>query len=390
MHTAIVRDRAAARLAAGHGWVYRDDLLGFAPSSRHPPEAPVAVATRRGGALGWADYSPNSQIALRLLTRDEAALEPGWLDERLRVALAYRQRFVAHSEAYRLVAGEADGLPGLIVDRYGAALAVQSLTAAMEARQGAVVAWLRDWLHPQAIIERNDTRLRRLERLEARAGLLYGESAQATAEINGLRFGFDLLAGQKTGGFLDQRENWAAAARYTRPGAEALDAFTYQGGFAVHLARAGAQVAAADLSRPALEAAERNAQANSLDTVEWIEANAFDLLRHYDESRRKFDMVVLDPPGFARNRAALAAALRGYKEINLRALRILHASGILVTCSCSHNLEEAAFFDVVLAAAVDAGRSLVLLERRTQSLDHPVLAGFPETQYLKCLILLVR
>lgn len=389
MAKAIIKDRAAARLHAGHPWVYRSDLLGFEGAAPAPP-APVMLADRRGRSLGWADYSPHSQIALRRLTAAEAAPEPAWLAERLRAALAYRRRFVADSDAYRLCAGEADGLPGLVVDRYGAAVALQTLTPAMEARQPEVVAWLEAELAPEVIAERNDTRLRQLESLESRAGLLRGTTPLAPVQINGLRFEFDLLAGQKTGGFLDQRQNWAAAAAYARSGSTALDVFTYQGGFALHLARAGAQVTAADLSRPALERAERNALANGLDSVEWIEANAFDLLRHYDESGRKFDVIVLDPPGFARNRAALAAAARGYKEINLRALRCLPAGGILVTCSCSHLLGETAFLEIVLTAAADAGRELVLLERRMQSLDHPVLPAIPETQYLKCLLFLVR
>ncbi|MGH9526455.1 MAG: class I SAM-dependent rRNA methyltransferase, partial [Terriglobales bacterium] len=366
---------------------------------------------------GWADPSPLSQIALRRLTSDPATVvDPAFFRRRLEAALALRRDLRIEDTAYRLVAGEADGLPGWIADRYGSAVVIQTLSAAMDARQPLLVDLLREALRPECIVERNDAKIRKLEGLELRSGIVEGappsahgepghagtgrpagspaaqgaDASLVVATIGGLAYHFDLLGGQKTGGFLDQRENWAAVAAWARPGIEALDAFCYQGGFALHLARRGAQVTAADLSRPALERAEASAMANGLESIEWIEANAFDLLRHYDEAGRRFDLIVLDPPAFAKNRAALPAAARGYKEIYLRAFRLLRPGGILVACSCSHHVTPDALLGWIGAAAADARREAVLLERRGAARDHPVLLGMPETEYLKCLIFRVR
>jgi 23S rRNA (cytosine1962-C5)-methyltransferase len=223
-----------------------------------------------------------------------------------------------------------------------------------------------------------------------RSGLLKGDSSQVEITLNGLRLTMDLLAGQKTGGFLDQRENWPAPLRYLSPEAEALDVFTYQGGFALHLARHCRHVEAVDISRDALEHADANAQRNGLTNIDWIEANAFDLLRQYDDDGRRFDVVVLDPPAFAKSRSALATAERGYKEINLRAMKILRPGGMLVTCSCSHHMPEARLLDIVADAANDAHRAVTVVERRTQSLDHPILLTVPETSYLKCVLAVLR
>lgn len=405
MPTAILADRAAARLRAGQVWVFRSDLLGYSgaePTSAELLAAPVAVQDRRGRHLGWAEGSAHSQIALRLISRAAEAPRPDWWRERLEAAVAFRARFVTGSEAYRVVAGEADDLPGLIVDRYGAALSVQTLTPSMAARQDEMVAWLAERLRPNLMVERNDVPVRDREHLPRRAGILLdaradssggdapSAAARAEANVNGLRLEFDLLGGQKTGGFLDQRENWSAVAALARPGAAALDAFAYQGGFALPLARRGARVTAADASRAALEAGEANALRNGLEAIEWVEADAFEFLPHLARQGRRFDVVVLDPPAFAKNRAALPAAARGYKEINLRALRLLAPGGILASCSCSHHLSEAALLEIVLAAAADAGCKLTLLERRGQSLDHPVVPAIPETRYLKCLVFVVQ
>ncbi|HXE31912.1 MAG TPA: class I SAM-dependent rRNA methyltransferase [Terriglobales bacterium] len=391
---AVVNDRGAERVRGGHLWIYASDILGFEPAPP-PPEAtaPVRVRDRRGRELGLADWSPQSQIRLRLLSRGAGDTADGaWLRQRLEAALAYRRRVVRESDAYRLVSAEADGLPGLIVDRYGAALSLQALTWGMAARQDAIVALLERLLTPQVIVERNDVKVREREGLPLRSGMLRGESARAEVAIHGLRFALDLLEGQKTGAFLDQRENWLAAAQWARAFQveSALDVFCYQGGFALHLARACKRVEAVDSSRPALEAADANAARNGLENIDWVEANAFDLLKHYDQGGNQFDMVVLDPPAFAKSRSALEAAIGGYKEINLRALKMLKPGGLLISCSCSHHLAESELLGLMAAAAADARRPLTILERRGQALDHPVLLAVPESAYLKCVVAVAR
>ncbi len=386
---ATVNDHGLERLRSGHPWVYNTDLVRL--QGEVAPAQAVVVRDARGRRLGAADYSPNSKIALRLLTRDaEQCFDADFFRQRIRAALAYRQRVVRDSDAYRVVWGEADGLPGLVVDRYREALSVQILTFAMEARRDLLLRLLEEELRPAVLVERNDSRVRLLEGLELRSGLLKGASSQVEIALNGLSLRLDLLAGQKTGGFLDQRENWPAPLRYLSPEAEALDVFTYQGGFALHLARHCRHVEAVDISRDALEHADANAQRNGLANIDWIEANAFDLLRQYDDDGRRFDVVVLDPPAFAKSRSALATAERGYKEINLRAMKILRPGGMLVTCSCSHHLAESRLLDIVADAANDAHRTVTVVERRTQSLDHPILLTVPETYYLKCVLAILR
>jgi len=394
MPTATLNDRATQRLRGGHPWVYRSDVEQWPAVLPAPGEA-MGLRDRRGRGLGIADFSTSSQIALRRLSPDpEARLNRAFFLGRLQAALAYRQALVRDTTAYRLVWGEADGLPGLVVDRYGAALVFQTLTQAMAARQDLLLELLDELLHPEVIVERNDAKVRYLEELEVRAQLLRGDSAAVAVRFNGLEFELDLLQGQKTSGFLDQRENWAAVGRYLPSdpphGLEALDLFTYQGGFALHLARHCHKIEAVDISRPALEAAEANARRNQIANIDWIEANAFDLLREYQAQGRRFDVVVLDPPAFAKSRSALGNAERGYKEINLRALKLLRTGGVLVSCSCSHHVSEADLLSIVASAALDAGRELTVLERRTQALDHPVLLTVPETLYLKCLLFRVR
>jgi 23S rRNA (cytosine1962-C5)-methyltransferase len=391
--TAILNDRGAERVRGGHPWIYTGEILGWEPEPPTPQVLTAAVRDRRGGALGWADHSPQSQIRLRMLSRDAAAVaDRGFFRARLEAAIAYRRLVVRDSDACRLVSSEADGLPGLIVDRYGAALSFQTSTWAMAARQAELIADLDQLLAPAVIVERNEAAVRAREGLERRSGLLRGAAATVEVSINGLRLELDLLAGQKTGGFLDQRENWAAAAGYAqRLGVRrALDVFTYQGGFALHLARVAEQVEAVDISRPALEAAERNGARNGLDKIDWVEANAFDLLRDYDAGGKQYDCIVLDPPAFAKQRANLKTAAAGYKEINLRALKLLAPGGLLITCSCSHHLSEAHLLEIVAAAARDARREVRILERRGQALDHPVLLAVPETSYLKCIVASVR
>lgn len=353
----------------------------------------MQVEDSRGKPLGSAFYSSSSQIKLRMLTHEPLIGETDLLQligQRLEQAVAYRSRIVHDSDAYRLVFSEADGLPGLIVDRYNDVYTLQVLTQAWDQpeRRAAIVKNLKELTNAENIVERVDERIRELEQLPALApGLLHGSRSQTVFTMNGVRFHYYALAGQKTGGFLDQRENYAAAYAFAK--GEALDVCTYQGGFALHLARTCDKVTAIDISREALEIAEKNEQLNAAvnkSEVEWMEANAFDLLKDYSAAGRQYDVIVLDPPAFARSKRNLDAAMRGYKELNLRALKMLRPGGILVTCSCSFHISEADFIEVVTAAALDADRSVRVLQKRTQSSDHPILLGVPETYYLKCLI----
>jgi 23S rRNA (cytosine1962-C5)-methyltransferase len=381
-----VSRRGANRLTDGHVWVYRSDILaadGIAPG------ALVEVVDERGKFLGTALYSSASQIAIRMLSNEVVKDLDSLLRKRVQDAIAYRERIVRDTDAYRIVFSEADFLPGLIVDRYNDLLSLQVLTQAMdtEAIRQAVLSELTERLKPAAIVERVDPRVRELEQLPVRpSGPLQGEKTSTVFSMNGVRFHYEAFEGQKTGAFLDQRENYAAAAQYAR--GEALDVFCYHGGFALHLAAHCGKVTGVDSSRPALEVADRNAGLNGRE-IEWIEANAFDLLRDYASAGQRYDTIVLDPPAFAKSKSNLETALRGYKELNLRALKMLRPGGILVTCSCSYHVSPADFLEVVSQAARDMHRNLRLVENRTQAKDHPVLLAVPETAYLKCLVLAV-
>jgi 23S rRNA (cytosine1962-C5)-methyltransferase len=382
-----ISPRGTSRLKAGHVWVYRSDIVS---ADSALPGSLVRVSDHRGKPLGTALYSSSSQIAIRMISPDSVADFTVLLRQRFTEAISYRDSLVDDTEAYRLVFSEADFLPGLIVDRYNDILSVQILTQAMDADpvREAILAELTARLHPASIVERVDPRVRELETLAPRvSGLLQGEKTATTFTMNGIQFGFDALEGQKTGAFLDQRENYAAAARYAH--GDALDVFCYQGGFSLHLAPRCSQVAGVDSSRPALEVADQNAALNHRDgqpEIEWIEANAFDLLKDYSSSDHHYDTIVLDPPAFAKSKRDLDAALRGYKELNLRALKMLRPGGILVTCSCSYHISQANFLEMLASAAVDAHRTLRLVEVRGQSKDHPILLNVPETAYLKCVI----
>jgi len=368
--------------------VYRSDLAAEAP-----PGALVHVRDERRKRLGSALYSSSSQIAIRLLSSEEITEEalPGLLRARIAGAIEFRRQTARDTDSYRVMFSEADLLPGLIVDKYNDVLAMQALTQAFdrdELRQ-VVLDSLSEHFPDASVLERVDAHIRKLEELPARdSQLLRGERSSTIFTLNGVRFHFDGLSGQKTGAFLDQRENYAAAARYAH--GEALDVFTYQGGFALHLARACQSVTAVDSSRPALEVAEQNEQLNraqhSCGEIEWTEANAFDLLKDYATAGRQYGTIVLDPPAFAKTRRTVSTALRGYKELNLRALKMLRPGGILVTCSCSFHVSEAEFLEMLGAAAGDAGRRLRILEKHGAAQDHPVLLNVPETAYLKCVI----
>jgi 23S rRNA (cytosine1962-C5)-methyltransferase len=381
--TVTVSARGASRLKDGHIWVYRSDIV-----SAHgvPSGSLVTVADHRGQILGSALYSSSSQIAIRLISHEPVADFQSLLRQRIADAVAYRESFVRDTDAYRLVFSEADFLPGLIVDRYSDILSIQILTQAMDADivRETLTSELTGRLQPASIVERVDPRVRQLEELPLRpSGLVKGEKASTVFTMNGVQFHFNALEGQKTGAFLDQRENYAAAAQYAH--GEALDVFCYQGGFALHLAPRCSHVAAVDSSRPALEVADRNAALNQLE-IEWIEANAFDLLKDYSNSGQGYDTVVLDPPAFAKSKRELDAAMRGYKELNLRALKMLGPNGTLVTCSCSYHVSQADFLEMLAAAACDAHRILRLTEVRGQARDHPILLNVPETSYLKCVV----
>ncbi len=379
--------RGAERLLSRHPWVYRSDV---SEEKDIPAGALVRVHDQRGKFLGTALYSSSSQIAIRMISHGSVTDLPTLIAERIRAAIAYRKDLVSDTDAYRVVFSEADFLPGLIVDRYKDVVTVQILTQAMDAAgvRASVIQTLKNELQPSGIVERVEVRIRELEQLPALASsLLWGEKSATDIRMNGVAFHYDSLEGQKTGAFLDQRENYAAAAQYAH--GEALDAFCYQGGFALHLAKAKVSaVTGVDSSRPALEMGEKNATLNGIE-LEWIEANAFDLLREYAAAGRQYDTIVLDPPAFAKTKRDLEKALRGYKELNLRAMKMLRPGGILVTCSCSFHVSAADFMKVVAEAAQDAHKSLRIIENRGAAKDHPVLLNVPESSYLQCLIMSV-
>jgi len=386
--TVKVSHRGAVRLKSGHVWVYRSDIVS---ADGVDPGSMVRVTDHRGKPIGTALYSSSSQIAIRMISSEPVTDFLALLRQRIGEAIAYRERIVHNTDAYRVIFSEGDFLPGLIADRYNDILSLQIVTQAMDAEpvRAAILSELTGRLHPASIYERVDPRVRELETLPARPScLLRGDKTATTVSMNGIQFRYDALEGQKTGSFLDQRENYFAAAHYAH--GEALDVFCYQGGFALHVAPRCSQITGVDSSRPALEIADQNASLNQAKLggkeIEWIEANAFDLLKDYSSSNRHYDTVILDPPAFAKSKRDLDAALRGYKELNLRALKMLRPGGILVTCSCSYHISQVDFLKMLASAAMDAHRTLRLLEVRGQSQDHPVLLNVPETAYLKCVI----
>jgi 23S rRNA (cytosine1962-C5)-methyltransferase len=379
-----VTRKAADRVAAGHPWIFTSDITDLDGAQ---PGAAVKVADLRGRPLGVAHFSSTSQIALRMLSRHVEDVGRDFYLRRLRAAQEHRRLAVSDTDAYRVVHGEADLLPALIVDRYGGYLTIQTLDQGMDAAKPDIVSCLEEIFQPRGIVARNDAPVRSKEQLPLEVTVAAGDvPGPVSIHMNGLALHADLLHGQKTGIFLDQRENYRAAARYAR-GGRALDCFTSTGGFALHLAKNCESVEAVDSSAVALAAARANAGANGIGNIDFTEADVFDLLAGYASARRPFSFVVLDPPAFTKSRRNVEAATSGYKEINLRALRLLGPGGILVTCSCSHHMSEADLLQVVAEASLDAGRTLRVLERRTQGQDHPILLTVPETLYLKCLIL---
>ncbi len=383
MHTVRVNRKGANRVASGHPWIFSSDILDRGQAAAG--EA-VVVVDPNGAALGTAHYSESSQISLRLLSERVETIDRAFYLRRIAAAEAHRKRVVADSEAYRLVHGEGDQLPGLVIDRYGDYFTLQTLDQGMDRARAEIVNCLEELFAPKGMAERNDVAVRKREALPLQSGVVAGEVPEAVAvRMNGLTLHADLLHGQKTGIFLDQRENYLAAAGYGH--GRALDCFTSTGGFALHLARRCESIEAVDSSEASLRVARMNCDANGIGNIELREADVFELLAGHAAAHRRFDLVVLDPPAFAKSRQNLEAAIRGYREINRRALELLGSGGVLVTCSCSHHLSEAALLEVVAVAALDTGRKLRVLERRMQARDHPVLLTVPETLYLKCLIL---
>jgi 23S rRNA (cytosine1962-C5)-methyltransferase len=382
--SAVISPRGVERLRSGHLWVYRSDVSSVQADSG----AIVRLSDDRGRFQGRAFYSDKSQISIRLLTRSDVPIDRAFFAQRIQRAASYRNLVVEDSDAYRLVYSEGDLLPSLIVDRYGEYLVIQTLSQSTECLKSLIVEILVDMFSPKGVLERNDPKVRLLEGLDQRIGVLYGEvPTEVSAEENGITFVHDLAKGQKTGSFLDQRENHRAARRYAS--GEVLDCFSYEGGFALTLAGNCAHAEGIEMAPAALEAARRNQRLNAISNVHFREGNTFDLLKEYDDAGRRFQMIILDPPAFAKNRDSIPAARRGYKEINLRALKLLTPGGFLVTCSCSYHISESLFLQILAEAANDAGRTISIVERRTQAQDHPIILTMPETHYLKCLIMRV-
>ena len=379
---AVVSRKGEQRLSAGHPWIYRSDIM----DADAEPGDTVTVVTQQKQVLGQALFSDQSQITLRMLTRGRAVADQSLWRARLDAAVSFRERLEQDATAYRLVNGEADLLPSLVVDRYGDYLVVQALSQGTNRRLPEIVELLVERVRPAGILARNDPKVRLLEGLDREVRLLHGEVPESIPVREGpVRYDVNVRTGQKTGLFLDQRENREAAARYAR--GRLLDCFSYHGGFALRLAAQCDEVVAMDVSADAVVRIAANAASNGITNLEAVEANVFDELHRLLDANDRFDTIVLDPPAFAKNKAAVPSALAGYKEINLRALGLLTPGGTLVTCSCSYNVSEAMFEAMLHAAAADAGVSVNIVEKRMQGRDHPVLLGVPETYYLKCFIL---
>jgi 23S rRNA (cytosine1962-C5)-methyltransferase len=379
---AVLEDRGAARARSGHPWIYRSDV---AEASGEVGDV-VPVFDRKGTYIGRAFYNPRSEITLRIAQRRDEPVDESWLRTRIEEALAYRGSFPIDGDAYRLLHAEADGIPGLVIDRYGEYLVLQVGSAAVEERLDWIVGALAELLSPHGILHRGDSASRRREGLDAAVRVLYGEVPESAVVREGaVRYRADLWSGQKTGGFLDQRENHLAVGRYAR--GRVLDVFSYAGGFALHAAQGAQTVEAVDSSGPALEAARANAELNGLENITFTRSNAFDLLRERSDAGEGCDTIILDPPAFAKAKRELPKARRAYKEINLRAMKLLNPGGILLTCSCSYHFSRELMEETLRSAAADAGKAMRVREWRGQARDHPELLAVPETSYLKCAVL---
>lgn len=382
MNTVTVAKRGADRIRGGHLWIYRSDVV---ETNGATGGSIVAVRDPNRNFVGQAFYSDSSQITLRFLSQREEPIDKEWWHRRILQAADRRAGMTSDTNAYRLVYSEGDLLPSIIIDRYDDVMVLQTLSQGSENIKPLLVELLAEHFAPRAIIERNDVKVRQHEGLPLVAGTLYGQAPDEFEILqDGIRFLVAPLSGQKTGSFLDQREN-RIAARAVAHG-RALDCFTFNGAFALHLAGVCDSVVGIDISSDAIQAADKNAQRNKITNVEFREANVFDALREMEAAGEHFDTVVLDPPAFAKNRASVKPGARGYKEINLRALKLLNPGGILVTCTCSYHMPEEMFLRILTEAANDAHRRVQLVEKRTQAGDHPILLGVPETYYLKCVI----
>jgi 23S rRNA (cytosine1962-C5)-methyltransferase len=379
---AVLKDRGAARARSGHPWIYRSDIAEAGGKLGDV----VPVFDRGGDFLGWGFYNPKSEITLRVAERRDEPVDESWFRTKIERALAYRDSLEIDGDAYRLLHAEADGVPGLVVDRYGEYLVLQVGSAAVEKRLDWIVDALGELLSPRGILLRGDSAARKREGLDTAVRVLYGEVSESVVVREGpVRYRAPLWSGQKTGGFLDQRENRLATGRYAR--GRVLDVFSYAGGFALHAARRAETVEAVDASGPALEAARTNAELNDLENITFTRSNAFDLLRERSDAGEGYDTVILDPPAFARTKRDLPKARRAYKEINLRAMKLLNPGGTLVSCSCSYHFSRELMEDTLRSAAADAGKTLRVREWRGQAQDHPEILTIPETRYLKCAVL---
>jgi 23S rRNA (cytosine1962-C5)-methyltransferase len=379
-----VSHRGADRVRNGHPWIFRSDVERIPEGVQ--PGAAVRVTERNGRPVGQALYSSTSQIALRLLTTTDVTIDRPWWQARVQAAWQLRDRLGLDATAWRAVHAEGDLLPSLVVDRYDDVLVVQTLSQGTDAHREVIVDVLVEIARPRGVLLRNDPKVRLLEGLEQTVEVAYGEVPPVVeVRLGGVRYPVDVWHGQKTGLFLDQAENYGAAARYAR--GRALDAFSYHGGFALAMAASCDEVLALDASEDAVRHVTENAARNGFTNVSARLGNVFDELREYDRADERFDTIVLDPPAFAKQRRAVPKALAGYKEINLRALKLLNPGGHLITCTCSAHVDEAMFAEVVLSAALDAGVPVAMVEKRMQGRDHPVLLGVPETHYLKCFVL---
>lgn len=387
MQTIVITKKGAKRIRGGHPWAFRGELIER--EGRTDPGKLVRAVDEHGWLVGLGFYNPASLISFRLVSRQEEVVDEAFWGKRLVRAAALRRQVLGPGDtAGRWVHAEADGIPGLIVDRYGDVLVVQTLIAGIEQQVPMWISLLRELHNPSAILARNDQKPRELEGLTQEKKALFGEVPKELVVFeNGLKFSVDLWNGQKTGAFLDQRENRLAVRPYAH--GKVLDAFTYQGWFAVNCAVGDAEVTALDGSAPALEIARKNAELNGCKHFKTELGNVFDWLYAADKREERFDMILLDPPAFAKNRQSIEAGIKGYKEINLRAMRLLPEGGVLVTSSCSFHMSEERFLAVIEEAARDGGRQIQLLEKRTQGRDHPILLTHPESYYLKCLVLRV-
>jgi len=380
--TVKVTARGAERWKQGHPWIYRSDV------AEEPDKKPgiVPVTDRKGKFLGQGLYSPSSEIRLRLLTRGTEPIDAMWWTER--IGAAARRRNGIGASAWRVVHAEGDGLPSLVIDKYSSFVVAQLLSAGLESAREAVVEGIKNALQPDGILLRNDAAVRRHEGLSSEVVLAFGQVPEVVEVVeDGVKYLAAPWSGQKTGAFLDQRENRALVGRHTKPGGRALDLFTYHGSFALHLARHAKEVVAVDESTEALARGAENARLNGIGNIEWREANAFDLLRELERRREQFDTITLDPPAFAKTKANLERAVAGYKEVNLRAMKILAEGGVLFTSSCSYHVSRDVFTAMLADAARDSGRRIQFVAATGASADHPELLNVPETGYLKGVLL---